>query len=204
MELMVSQSQALGIDIEPGHQRQIFQKTVNAIHLLTRHRETGTDLGRHRLQTTEALKAAGDDGQRRAELMGEINHELLLLLQRLLLRTEVSEADQQKGRPHQLDRLPLHPLNGAEASIGTAQSVAALIRTCRQGDPGIQQGGRWLGSRLTRERQQIRQLSVHHRNGNPLQQQSCRGLIGPVNAAISIDDQHRIGGRIKRHLQHSQ
>ena len=49
---------------------------------------------------------------------GEINHELLLLLQRLLLRTEVSEADQQKGRPHQLDRLPLHLLNGLRLPSG--------------------------------------------------------------------------------------
>ena len=136
--------------------------------------------------------------------MGEVDHELLLLLQRLFLRTEVPETDQQKGSLHQLHRLPLHPLDGAEASIRTPQPVTALTGSCRQGSARIHQGGLMRGSVLGTEHQQLRKLTVHHNDRHPLQQQRCRGLVGPVNPTLRIDDQHRIGGCIESHLQHSQ
>ena len=122
----LDQAQAFWFDLKPGHHRQIVQKTMNTLDLLLGHIQPSTDRRLSINQTADPMQTAGDNGQWSSEFMGEINHELLLLMQGPFLRTKVSDADQQKGRLDQLNTLPPQSLGGRASSIGKLKHTLRL------------------------------------------------------------------------------
>ncbi|GIS13874.1 MAG: hypothetical protein CM15mP116_04570 [Synechococcus sp.] len=51
--------------------------------------------------------------------------------------------------------------------------------------------------------QNISQGLIHQLNRHATNKEVGRGLIGPVNSAIHIDNHHRFAGRVESDLKHS-
>ena len=69
---------------------------------------------------------------------------------------------------------------------------------------GVQHLKGCLGMNIQRpELQNISQGLIHQLNRHATNKEFGRGLIGPVNPAIRIDNHHRFTGRIESDLKHS-
>ena len=87
------------------------EQLLNPRHFLAGHREPGANGLRESAQPSHPLQIPAHDRQGRAQFMGEIGHEALLLNQSPFFGAEVAKRHQQKQRLNQFHRPPTQQLH---------------------------------------------------------------------------------------------